>query len=193
MTLAAAALLIPAAFAITTPATELTIELKEELSIGLALILLGSYAAQLIFSLRTHKHLYTEDEVDEMEMHGQVWSVRHSIIVLAGATILVAIMSEIWSRGGRLSDHSARPDGVVRRGVLPGGADRETPPSTYCIDRAMKNKMDMAVNIATGSPLQIALFRRAGTRAGRLLHRSADGPLLQPVRAGGDCGYELIV
>ena len=58
--LAAAALIIPTAFVFTTPPSEITTDLREELSIGIALILLTAYVAQMIFFLRTHKHLYDD-------------------------------------------------------------------------------------------------------------------------------------
>jgi Ca2+:H+ antiporter len=155
MTLATAALIIPAAFALTTPTSELTTVLKEELSIAVALILLGSYAAQLIFALRTHKHLYSEEE--EMEMHGQVWSVRHSIIVLIAATVLVAFMSEILVEGvDYLTTELGWSElfvGVILVALIGNAAEHLT-----AVIVAMKNKMDLAVNIAMGSTLQIALF-----------------------------------
>jgi Ca2+:H+ antiporter len=155
MVLATSALFIPAAFALTTPSTELTTNLREELSIAVALILLGSYVAQLIFSLRTHKHLYSEEE--ELELHGQVWSIRHSIIVLIGATVLVAIMSEILVEGvDYLTTQLGLTElfvGVILVALIGNAAEHLT-----AVIVAMKNKMDLAVNIAMGSTLQIALF-----------------------------------
>lgn len=155
MTLATSALFIPAAFALTTPANELTTELREELSIAVALILLGSYVAQLIFSLKTHKHLYSEEE--DMELHGQVWSVRHSIIVLAGATVLVAIMAEILVEGvdylTTTLGWSELFVGVILVALIGNAAEHLS-----AVIVAMKNKMDLAVNIAMGSTLQIAMF-----------------------------------
>ena len=155
MTLATAALFIPAAFLLTTPPNELTTDLREELSIAVALILLGSYGAQLIFALRTHKHLYSEEE--EMELHGQVWSTRHSIIVLVAATVLVAFMSEILVEGvDYLTTELGWSElfvGVILVALIGNAAEHLT-----AVIVAMKNKMDLAVNIAMGSTLQIALF-----------------------------------
>ncbi|HEX9988498.1 MAG TPA: calcium/proton exchanger [Chloroflexia bacterium] len=153
--LATTGLVIPAAFALTTPATQLTTFLKEEVSIGVALLLLGSYVAQLIFFLRTHKHLYSEDE--EMTMHGQVWSVKHSIIVLVGATVLVAFMAEFLVEGvGYLTTQLGLTElfvGVILVALIGNAAEHLT-----AVIVAMKNKMDLAVNIAMGSTLQVALF-----------------------------------
>ncbi|MEO6457393.1 MAG: calcium/proton exchanger [Chloroflexia bacterium] len=155
LTLAAAGLFIPAAFAITTPANELTETLREEVSIGVAILLLGSYIAQLVFFLKTHKHLYTEEE--EMAMHGQTWSIKHSILVLVGATIFVAFMAEFLVEGvGYLTEQLGMTElfvGVILVALIGNAAEHMT-----AVIVAMKNKMDLAVNIAMGSTLQVALF-----------------------------------
>jgi Ca2+:H+ antiporter len=155
LVLATTGLIIPAAFALTTPTNELTDLLKEEVSIGLALLLLGSYVAQLIFFLRTHKHLYSE--ADQMSMHGQVWSIRHSVIVLVGATVLVAFMAEFLVEGvGHLTTQLGLTElfvGVILVALIGNAAEHLT-----AVIVAMKNKMDLAVNIAMGSTLQVALF-----------------------------------
>lgn len=156
LTLAVSALLIPAAFALTTDPNDLTTVLKDEVSIGVALLLLGSYVAQLIFSLKTHKYLYTEGE-EAMDLHGQVWSVRHSIVVLVGATVIVAFMAEFLVEGvGYLTEQvglNAMFVGVILVALIGNAAEHLT-----AVIVAMKNKMDLAVNIAMGSTLQVALF-----------------------------------
>ncbi|HUP27767.1 MAG TPA: calcium/proton exchanger [Chloroflexia bacterium] len=154
-TLAATGLFIPAAFALTTSNNELTPFLKEEVSIGVALLLLGSYLAQLIFFLRTHKHLYSEDE--EVAMHGQVWSIRHSIFVLLGATLFVSFMAEFLVEGVEyLTTQLGMTElfvGVILVALIGNAAEHMT-----AVIVAMKNKMDLAVSIAMGSTLQVALF-----------------------------------
>jgi Ca2+:H+ antiporter len=152
--LATAGLLIPAAFALTTPPNDLTDILREEVSIGVALLLLGSYVAQLIFTLKTHKHLYTNQ--DEVEMHGAAWSIGHAVIVLVGATIFVAFMSEFLVEGiGYLTESLGLTElfvGVILVAIIGNAAEHLT-----AVIVAMKNKMDLAVGIAMGSTLQIAL------------------------------------
>lgn len=152
---AATGLLIPAAFAVTSPAARLTTGLKEQLSIGVAVILLLSYVAQLIFFLRTHKHLYSE-EVD-LSMHGQTWSIRHSLILLMVATALVAVMSEILVEGVSYLTHQLGLTelfvGVILIAIIGNAAEHLT-----AVIVAMKDKMDLAVNIAMSSTLQVALF-----------------------------------
>jgi Ca2+:H+ antiporter len=66
----------------------------ESLSFAVAIVLIASYAAGLLFSLRTHRSLFNpEDEIAGGE-HGN-WSVRRAVIALAIAGVLVGVMSEI--------------------------------------------------------------------------------------------------
>jgi Ca2+:H+ antiporter len=155
LTLGTLGLIIPAAFVLTSPLGELETDTIEWLSIGVALILLGSYAAQMVFFLRTHKHLYSEE--DEMAMHSEAWSVRHSVIVLLGATALIAVMSELLVEGVEyLTVQLGLTElfvGVILIALIGNAAEHLT-----AVTVAIKDKMDLAVNIAMGSTLQVALF-----------------------------------
>src|ERR687897_2391551 len=51
------------------------------LSIGVALVLLVSYAAGLLFSLKTHAHLFNPAHEEE-DHGGEPWTVRRSVIML---------------------------------------------------------------------------------------------------------------
>ena len=162
MTLAAIGLIIPAMFVLTTPQfrnfTEEQLNqnsLVETLSLAVAAILLLAYVAQLLFSLRTHKHLFGSE--DENDMHGHVWSVRHSVIVLAIAAIAVGVISELLVEGVEyLTEEFGMSKlfvGVILVAIIGNAAEHLS-----AVTVAMKDKMDLAVNIATGSTLQIALF-----------------------------------
>src|SRR5262249_22281507 len=50
----------------------------EKLSVGVAIVLLASYAAGLVFSLKTHAHLFNPSH-DEEDHGGEPWSVRKSV------------------------------------------------------------------------------------------------------------------
>jgi Ca2+:H+ antiporter len=63
----------------TARAVEFSADLKT-LSIGVAVILLGSYAAGLLFSLKTHKDLFNPSH-DEQDHGGEPWTVRRSVIM----------------------------------------------------------------------------------------------------------------
>lgn len=154
--LASAALIIPTAFVFTTPSTEITTDLREELSIGIALILLAAYVAQMIFFLRTHKHLYA-DENEEQEAHEHAWTIKHSVIVLLIVTVLVGIMADILVEGLEyLTETIGLTElfvGVILVALVGSAAENVT-----AVIVALKNKIDLSLNIAMSSTLQISLF-----------------------------------
>jgi Ca2+:H+ antiporter len=128
----------------------------EKLSLGVAIILLLSYAAGLYFSLRTHRAVfnpYTEE--DEEEEHH--WSTRRAAAFLAGSAVAVGVMSEILV--GSISEASGEIGlseffvGVFVVAIVGNAAEH-----WVAVLVAAKDKMDLAVNIAIGSSAQIALF-----------------------------------
>lgn len=151
---AATALLIPTAFVLTVPAGTSVTDLKEELSIGIALILLAAYVAQMVFFLRTHKHLY-EDSAEEPT--ADAWTIKHSVILLLIVTVLVGVMADILVEG---LDYLTKTLGLTELfvGVILIALVGSAAENVTAIIVAMKNKMDLAVNIAMSSTLQIALF-----------------------------------
>jgi Ca2+:H+ antiporter len=127
----------------------------EKLSLGVALILMASYAAGLIFSLRTHRRVFNPFE-EETEDHGG-WSIRTSLIALAVSAVLVGLMSEILV--GSISEASHEIGlseffvGVFIVAIVGNAAEH-----WVAVLVAAKDKMDLAVSIAIGSSAQIALF-----------------------------------
>jgi Ca2+:H+ antiporter len=157
LTLAVIGLIIPAAFYYTlrTPNLARRDVLEENLSLVVAGLLIVSYVLGLVFSLRTHKHLYSGE--DEEAMHGAVWSVRTGVIVLLAATLGVAVMSETLVHSLEDAVHvlgwSELFVGVILIPVIGNAAEHLT-----AVTVAMKNKMDLSLGIAIGSSTQIALF-----------------------------------
>ncbi len=159
LTLAVIGLTIPAVFYYTLGTNRVAEERREFLEFELSLIVAGllilSYVLGLVFSLRTHKHLYSGE--DEEAMHGAVWSVRTSMIVLVAATAGVALMSETLVHS--LEDATAQLGwselfiGVILIPVIGNAAEHLT-----AVTVAMKDKMDLSLGIAIGSSTQIALF-----------------------------------
>ncbi len=159
MSLSAIALIVPAIFHFLNQGHPQTVE--QELSLEIAVVLFITYVLSLIFSLKTHKHLYggAEDSGDEKsgEPKEGHWSKRTSLIVLLVATSLVAVMSEFLvgsieatAKQFKLSDIFI---GVILVAIIGNAAEHST-----AVLMALKNKMDLTVNIAVGSSLQIALF-----------------------------------
>jgi Ca2+:H+ antiporter len=127
----------------------------EHLSLAVALVLMVSYAAGLLFSLKTHRDLFNpEHEKDEERGH---WSVRQSVIALAIAGVAVGVMSEILV--GSIAD-SAESIGLSEFfiGAIVVAIVGNVAEHWVAVYVARKNQMDLAVNIAIGSSAQIALF-----------------------------------
>jgi Ca2+:H+ antiporter len=128
----------------------------EKLSFGVAIVLLISYVAGLIFSLKTHRAVFNPfGAEDEEEAHH--WSVRRAAISLALAAVAVGVMSEILVGSiSEASDDIGLSEffvGVFVVAIVGNAAEH-----WVAVLVAMKNKMDLAVNIAIGSSAQIALF-----------------------------------
>jgi Ca2+:H+ antiporter len=128
----------------------------EHLSIAVAIVLLLTYVAGLVFSLKTHKDLFNPDHGPDDHV-GEPWSVRKSVLMLAGAGVAVGLMSEILV--GSISEASESIGlspffvGVIVVAIVGNAAEH-----WVAIYFAARDKMDLAVNIAIGSSAQIALF-----------------------------------
>jgi Ca2+:H+ antiporter len=126
----------------------------EKLSFGVALVLLASYVAGLIFSLKTHRDLFNPYGEDH-ETHR--WTVRRAALYLAGSAVAVGLMSEILV--GSIK-HAADDIGLSQFfvGVFVVAIVGNAAEHWVAVLVAAKDKMDLAVNIAIGSSAQIALF-----------------------------------
>ena len=128
----------------------------EALSVGASLILLASYACGLLFSLRTHRDLFNPEHAAEDHV-GEPWSVRRALTMLAIAGVAVGVMSEILvgsiSEAAETIGLSPFFVGVIVVAIVGNAAEH-----WVAIYFALRDKMDLSVNIAIGSSAQIALF-----------------------------------
>jgi Ca2+:H+ antiporter len=129
------------------------------LSLGISLILIALYVANVIFTLVTHKDLLSgaEDGHDHHGGHVASWSIPMAIGVLVGATVLVGFMSEFLV--GSLEGFTAQfglSEFFVGLFIIPivGNAAEHASAVVF----AMKNKMELAITIALGSTVQVALL-----------------------------------
>jgi Ca2+:H+ antiporter len=126
------------------------------LSVGVAVVLLLSYGAALLFSLKTHAHLFNPSHEEE-DHGGEPWSVRRSVIMLAIAGAAVGLMSEILV--GSITEASEAIGlspffvGVIVVALVGNAAEHWV--SVYF---ALRNRIDLSINISVGSAAQIALF-----------------------------------
>ncbi|HEX2954634.1 MAG TPA: calcium/proton exchanger [Bacillota bacterium] len=126
----------------------------EWLSVGVAFLFFTIYLLGLYFSFYTHKDLYGTEHEEAVEPH---WTLFKSITVLSLATVGIAVMSEFLVQSVEhvtevlgLSEFFV---GIVLIPIIGNAAEHST-----AILMALKNKMDVAVEIAIGSSLQIILF-----------------------------------
>jgi Ca2+:H+ antiporter len=128
----------------------------EGLSAAVALVLIASYAAGLVFSLKTHRDLFNP-RAGHDEEEGEPWTVRRSVLALALAGVAVGVMSEILV--GSISEAAEKIGlseffiGVIVVAIVGNAAEH-----WVAVLVAVKDKMNLAVNIAIGSSAQVALF-----------------------------------
>ena len=157
------ALVVPTAFHLVQGTTDGKSFAERSLSLEISVVLIVCYILSLVFALRTHGHLYQQAEntvtvttTGESESH-KVWSKRRSCGLLLAAAALVGWMSEIFVSGAEEAAHSLGMNevfvGVIIVAVVGNAAEHST-----AVLVALKNKMDLALQIAVGSSLQIALL-----------------------------------
>lgn len=155
--LAALALSIPAIFATSFHHTRRPGDTDLlSLSLWTAGILLVVYLASLWFSLRTHENVFCEDE-DSGDEEPIEWQKRVAFGVLALATVFVAVESEFLVKSVEGAAKSLGVNdvfiGVIVVAIIGNAAEHST-----AVWMALKNKMDVTMNIAIGSSTQIAMF-----------------------------------
>lgn len=155
LTLGGIGLIVPAVFHYVAVGQDPSHEL--ELSTEIAVVLFLTYILSLFFVLRTHSHLYTGGATDEDAVAESHWSAAWATLILLGATVFVALMSELLVES---IEHAAEAlgmtdifVGVILVAIIGNAAEHST-----AILVSLKNRMDLAMNIAVGSSLQIALF-----------------------------------
>jgi Ca2+:H+ antiporter len=158
MFLAAVSMAVPSAFS-RYFSPEGTIPQEQLLNLGIAGLLLLAYGLYLFFTLKTHPGAFASVETEE-EAHSEEeehWGVPRAVGSLVVASVLAAWMSEILvgaaDSTGKALGMSQVFIGIVFLAIVGGAAE-----SGSAIAMARKNKMDLAVGIALGSCIQIALF-----------------------------------
>ena len=149
--LAVVGLLMPALFVLTTGEHDF-VE-REVVSGVVAAILILLYVAVLIFTLVTHEHLF---RVASSTEHAR-WSVRTATLVLVGATVVVALESELLV--GSMEATLERIGlsrffvGLILVPIIGNAAEHSS-----ALLFAIRDQLDTTLEIAIGSSIQIALF-----------------------------------
>ena len=162
LALATAAMLFPAIFHFTAERMhDLQIhEHEKKVSVLTSVILLIVYALGLLFTLRTHAHIFCPKPAETPEDptgFGEQWPVRKSILTLLIASAGIAIVAELLV--GSAEKMAARLGwshvfvGVILLAIIGNAAEHST-----ALLLANRNDMDTAMTITYQSSLQIALF-----------------------------------
>ena len=126
---------------------------SRDLSIPLSVLLLLAYGLGLLFSLKTHREVFASAG-EETEA---TWPIGLAVSTLAGVTILVALVSEVFvgSVQQAATSFGMSPTfvGFIVVALVGGAAEM-----TAAFSAARKNHLDLSVGIALGSAAQIALF-----------------------------------
>jgi Ca2+:H+ antiporter len=154
MMIAVISMLVPGSY--HTLVTEETIRYERYLNVGIAVVLLVSYALSLFFMIRTHPDIFASEQHEDSEKEHQ-WGIGKAVALLVVASVLAAWMSEILvgavegaSEGLGISKTFI---GLVVLAVVGGAAELGS-----AVMMGKKNRMDLAIGIALGSSVQIALF-----------------------------------
>jgi Ca2+:H+ antiporter len=150
--LATIALLIPSAVSEADSAAGAAFTRK--LSVGLAVLLIAAYGLGMLFSLKTHKELFASAEHEEGEAP---WPIGLALATLAGVTVLVALVSEVFVESVQKAAEALGMTpafvGFIVVALVGGAAEMAS-----AFSGARKNRLDLSVGIALGSASQIALF-----------------------------------
>ncbi len=156
LALATVGMIIPALFHHLAPSD---VNQVHKVSLAVSGLLVVTYILSLVFSLITHRDTVNPVH-EEPEAEGSAqdrWGLRHSISALIGSTVFIAWMSEILVGAVEATSESLGLNavfmGVIVVAIVGNAAEHST-----AVLMAMKNQMDLAVGIALGSALQVALF-----------------------------------
>ena len=151
--LATVALLIPSAIYRADPAAGAAITPK--LSVGLAVLLIVAYSLGVLFSLKTHRELFTS--APHSNAGDAPLPVGLALGMLGAVTVLVALVSEVFVESVQQAAETFGMTpafvGFIVVGLVGGVSAMPT-----AFTGARKDRLDLSVGIALGSASQIALF-----------------------------------
>ncbi|KAF9369131.1 hypothetical protein CPB97_003880 [Podila verticillata] len=153
LSLSCLSLFIPAALQATVSGIDQTTNIQH-ISYGTSIVLLVIYVLYLIFQLKTHSHFYLTCNEDEEEPVLPLWL---GVVLLLVITVFVAFCAEFLvdsisglSKAWGVSNVFI---GLILLPIVGNAAEH-----VAAISLAMKNKMDLAIGIAIGASMQIAMF-----------------------------------
>ena len=131
-------------------------KMAENLSLAVAILLLITYGLNLLFSLWTHRFTFRSAEA-----HAETprWTLRAALVLLSITVVAVAFTSEIFVEAlDRMINESKVPISEMFLGVIVVAVVGNAAEGSVAILAAMKNKMELAFQVAMSSAIQIALM-----------------------------------
>jgi Ca2+:H+ antiporter len=153
LALSVVALAFPALYhAVHSEAAARAAELR--MSEAVALILILTYGCSLLFTLRTHRTLFGGEP---HPLDGPLWSAGKAVLVLAGATVGVAVESELLVHAATEATETLGLSpmflGLIIVPIIGNAAEHAA-----AVVLSRKGQIDLGLQIALGSSTQVALL-----------------------------------
>jgi Ca2+:H+ antiporter len=126
---------------------------EQTLSLIVSAFLIMAYLLSMIFSLKTHSYLFRSESHEEKPK----WSRNIALAILLASTVCLALVSEVFV--GQV-EHVAKSFGLTELFIgaiivaLVGNAAEHLAAVFF----ALKNNIDLSMNVTVGSSLQVAMF-----------------------------------
>lgn len=153
LVIAAAGLVVPALFyaAHPDPGRVATVRMSE----FVAVLLIVCYALSLVYSMWTHRAAFAATSGEQE--HEPKWPMSRTLLVLLGSAAVIAVMSEMLVGATEQATEAMGLSeffvGIILVPIIGNAAEHSS-----AVLMAYKNRMDLAVNIALGSSVQVALL-----------------------------------
>jgi len=128
-----------------------------EMSIGVACFLILGYVLSLVYSMGTHKAIFSEGGDVSSHEAPPTWSLKKAVLVLVGAAATIGVLSEFLvgstEEAVKALGLSQIFVGLILIPIIGNAAEHSS-----AVMMALKNRMDLAVSISVGSAIQVSLL-----------------------------------
>lgn len=128
-----------------------------EMSAWVAGLLILGYGLSLVYSMVTHKAVFSEGGDVAHHQALPSWSIKKAVLVLIAAAVAIGVLSELLVASTAEAVRSVGMSeifvGLILIPIIGNAAEHSS-----AVMMAMKNRMDLAVSIAVGSSIQVALL-----------------------------------
>ncbi|MGI8401407.1 MAG: calcium/proton exchanger [Gemmatimonadaceae bacterium] len=148
-------LVVPAMFHVLHPDPQRVATVR--MSHYVAFLLIVGYVAWLVFSLWTHAATFVSDRHNPAVTVAPKWSSKKAMVVLVASAVAIGAVAEVLvsatEAAVKVLGLSEFFVGLILIPIIGNAAENSS-----AIIMAMRNRMDLALNIAVGSSIQVALL-----------------------------------